>query len=1057
MPETSRTEAGQDAGRQRRLIALGGVGVALLVVVGLLFTGHAAFAGFALLAALGGVAAAPLLRPAAARRGSTREVVLGAISELADGNLAVRTAEMRTSGADADSVRAVSRLVARLLRLIERHQRFSQEIRTVSGEIAAKSRALAANTEGQVTSTDGTLVSLREIDSSVQNVRDSLQTLSGAAEETSSSILEMSASIEEVTRSAVSLAGYVGETSEAVEEMVRAVSVVAESAESLDTLAIEAASSMAQMNATVAEIGRSAKDTAALSDRVAEAAFLGRDAVGRSAAGSASVKIIVEKAREAISRLGTRSDEIGAIVGVIDGITDQTNLLALNAAIIAAQAGERGRGFAVVADEIRELSERTSRSTDEIRDLIENVRREVGEAVELVAAVTTEAVEGERLARNAEEGLGRIMELTEKSTSSIAEIARATSEQTRGADHVARSIDEVARMVKNIASATADQSETAAALGERSSRMREFTDHLRRAMEEQDHGAKSIARTMESVMDSVGRVVGATDVLSEEAASVVRAVDIIRDATVGNNFAAMSLAGTARTLAQETEILDVELKQFRLPEPARGGTLRVAIRAGVDFDFEPTKAGTVLTNFFAKHIFDGLTRYGDGAALVPGLAERWEADRDGRVYTFDLRRGVKFHDGHELDSEAIRLWLEKLLGPGQKTAVADSLSVIEGARELRAGRARSLSGFEAKGPTRFVLRAEEPIPFFPNLLALPEAGVSRIATGVDNKTHPVGTGAFRLESRTDREVVLARYAEWWDKPRPYVDRVVVSLSAQTETELMREFEEERVDLISQIPISEVRRIKDTPALSDGLLDTLQLQTTVIGLNVRHPPLHDVRVRRALNMAVDRKRLNDACFAGLGLPAAGIIPPGLAGHDSASDGYGHQPDRAKSLLREAGFPSGFDIEYRCTPREAEAKDSFIFQCFEDFARIGVRVKVTPSDAAGLRDIPMRIVAWTGDYPDPDAFFSPLFWSKGPDQLGCGLHDSTLDEGIERARRTVNVAERERVYSSINRRLLDLAPVVFLFHTRAFVLHRPHLKGVKAYLMPPRVRWSEIWVD
>jgi len=868
----------------------------------------------------------------------------------------------------------------------------------------------------------------------------------------------MSASIEEVARSAAALAGYVGDTTSAVTEMASSVAIVAESAEKLDALAIEAASSMAEMNATVTEIGRSAKDAAALSERVAEAAFLGRDAVTKSAAGSASVRVIVEKAKESIIRLGTRSDEIGAIVGVIDGITDQTNLLALNAAIIAAQAGDRGRGFAVVADEIRELSERTSRSTDEIRDLIENVRREVGESADLIVAVTEEAGGGEKLARGAEDGLLKIMNLTEKSTAAIAEIARATAEQARGSNHVAGSIDEVARMVKNIAGATSEQSKTAAALGERANRMREFTDHLRRAMEEQDHGAKSITKTMESVMDSVGQVVGATDTLSEEAASVVRAVDIIREATVGNNFAAMSLAGTARTLTQETEILDLELRSFRLPEPVHGGELNVAIKGGIDFGFDPAHAGTVLTNFFAKHIFDTLTRYGDGPTLVAGLAERWEVDREGRNYTFDLRRGVKFHDGTELDADSVRRSLERTLAPGSRTAISDLLAIIEGAPDFRAGKAASISGFEIKGATRFTIRTSEPLPFFPNLLALPEAAIVQAKTQRPQSEAPIGTGAFRFES-LDRGklVVLSRNPEWWGHPLPYVDRVKVRIDIQTESELMAEFEEKRVDLISQIPIGEVRRIKSDPGMADGLLDTLQLQTTVLGINVRKAPFHDVRVRRALNHAVNRDDLNEKWFAGLGIPAAGMIPPGLAGHDSTSSGYMHQPDRSRSLLAEAGYPNGFEFEYHCPPREASTRDGFIFKCFDDFAEVGVRVKVIASDSAGIKDNPMRVVPWTADYPDPDAFFGPLFWSKGADMIGVGLKDSTLDEGIEKARRTVNLGERERIYASINRRLLDLAPVVFLFHTRAFVLHRPQLKGVKAYLMPPRVRWSEIWVE
>jgi ABC-type transport system substrate-binding protein/methyl-accepting chemotaxis protein len=1011
-------------------------------------------------ALLGGFAAPFVVSLLPSRRGATRQAVLGALGRIAEGDLSVDTVELGRNGADPEAIRGVQRLLSRLLRLIERHRRFSQEIRSVSGEVSGKSRALASNTEGQVTSTDGTLVSLREIDNSIKDVRSNLQSLSAAAEETSSSILEMSASIEEVARSAASLSGYVAETTQSVTDMASSIAVVASSAEKLDTLAVDASSSITEMNATAGEIGRSAREAANLADRVAEAAFLGRDAATRSASGSASVRIIVDKAREAIDRLGRRSEEIGTIVGVINGITDQTNLLALNAAIIAAQAGDRGRGFAVVADEIRELAERTSRSTDEIGDLIENVRREVGEAVELMGAVGVEADQGEKLARGAEEGLARIMGLTEKTTSSIAEIARATTEQAGTSEQVVRSIDEVARSVKQITGAITAQSQSATAIGERANRMQEFTDHLRRAMEEQDRGAKSITQTMESVMDAVGEVVQATDVLSDETASVVRAVDIIREATVGNNFAAMSLAGTARTLTQETEILDVELRVFRLPEAKHGGELKVAIRGGVAFGFDPMTAGTVLTNYFAKNIFDTVTRYGDGPALVPGLAERWESDREGRVYTFHIRPGVRFHDDTPCDAEAIRLSFERALAPGRKSGIAESLSVIEGAPAFREGKARRVSGLEVVGPQKLVIRISESLPFFPNLLALPESGIVQARSDADPATTPIGTGPFRFERRDGNDrVVLARNPDWWDRPRPYVDRVTVRIDSQTEGELLHQFESGEVDLISQIPISEVQRIKADPDLSDGLLDTLQLQTTILSLNCRKAPFDDVRVRRALNHAIDRQKLNEHSFAGTGIPAAGVIPPGLAGHDASSTGYAFQPDRARALLAEAGLPRGFEFDYHCPPREAEARDSFIFRCFDDLAAIGIRARIIPSEgrtfAETFRDNAVRIVAWTADYPDPDAFFAPLFWSKGPDLIGSGLTDAVLDEGIEKARRSVNIAERERLYASINRRLLDIAPVVFLFHTRAFVLHRHHLKGVKAYLMPPRVRWSEVW--
>ena len=369
----------------------------------------------------------------------------------------------------------------------------------------------------------------------------------------------------------------------------------------------------------------------------------------------------------------------------------------------------------------------------------------------------------------------------------------------------------------------------------------------------------------------------------------------------------------------------------------------MAIRGGgVQFDFDPIHAGTVLTNFFAKHVYDGLTRYGDGPTLIPGLAEHWETDREGLVYTFELRKGVRFHDGTELDAEAVRRSLERTLAPGQKSAIGEQLSVIAGAREFRSGRAASVSGIEPRGQNRLSIRITEPLPFFPNFLAFPEAGIVQAAAD-DLAEHPVGTGPFRLDRREPGRVVLARNPDWWDRPRPFVESVAVRIDSQTESELLAQFERGEVDLISQIPVGEVRRIKENAKLADGLLDTLQLQTTVLSLDCRRPPFDDVRVRRALNHAVDRSRLNEHWFAGLGVPAAGIIPPGLAGHDSTSPGFPFQPDRARALLAEAGYGSGFEVEYRCPPREAAHRDGFIFQCFDDFEKIGVRVKIVAAEA------------------------------------------------------------------------------------------------------------------
>src|SRR5205823_4067501 len=277
--------------------------------------------------------------------------------------------------------------------------------------------------------------------------------------------------------------------------------------------------------------GNSARQSSELAASVKDAASEGRQAVSGTVEGMRRIESAMEEAAGALTELGDRSQEIGEIVRVIDEIAGQTNLLALNAAIIAAQAGERGKGFAVVADEIRDLSERTSVSIDEIRTLISNVQRAVMRAAEQMNIGAERVVDGVGLTARAEQVLDKILDLTARSTTSIAEIARATDEQARGSASATAAIEEVTKMVQQTASATQQQSQTARKTGEQAVVVRDYTKHLKRAMAEQESGSRAISRAMENEMGLVQSVLESTSVLATESAAIVKAMAVIQLAT----------------------------------------------------------------------------------------------------------------------------------------------------------------------------------------------------------------------------------------------------------------------------------------------------------------------------------------------------------------------------------------------------------------------------------------------------------------------------------------------------------------------------------------------
>src|SRR5258706_7149288 len=563
-------------------------------------------------------------------------------------------------------------------RTIRRFGQLATDVSAVSGQISGRSRVIARGSREQLTSTEVTSSSVTQIDTSINTVRESMEQLSANAEETSTSVLQMSASIEEVSRIADTLSEFVEQTGSAIEEMIASINEVATNTESFSSFAIQTASSMVQMNATTEEIGKSAKQSSELARYVRDAANEGREAVSGTVDGMRRIQQAVDEAKMALSELAERSQEIGEIVRVIDEIAGQTNLLALNAAIIAAQAGERGKGFAVVADEIRDLSERTSVSTDEIRTLIQNVQKAVERATEQMTLSADRVIDGVSATARAEQVLDKILDLTDRSTSSIAEIARATEEQARGSAAATAAIEEVTKMVQQTATATQQQSQTSRKIGDQAVTVRDYTKHLKRAMSEQETGSRAISRAMENIMGLVQDVLEASSVLATESAAIVKSMNVISQATRDSNVSVADLNLMTNTLSHESNLLNQELERFNLPEPSDGGSLTVTTVLWQQLTMDPAHIGSSALGYISKSVHANLVHYGEGAELIPGLAERWDVLDQGHVYRFHLRRNVRFHNGRMFRAEDVHDSLVRLLLPEVKSHPAWILLGVRG-------------------------------------------------------------------------------------------------------------------------------------------------------------------------------------------------------------------------------------------------------------------------------------------------------------------------------------------------------------------------------------------
>jgi methyl-accepting chemotaxis protein/ABC-type transport system substrate-binding protein len=990
------------------------------------------------------------------------------LNRITAGDLSLNAREIQLATQSARMSAAMRALVSNLERTIRRFAQLATDVATASGQISGRSRVLARGAAEQLVSTESTSVSVGQIDQSINNVRTSMEDLSANAEETSTSILEMSASIEEVSRIADTLAEFVEQTSSAFEEMSASINEVATNTESFSSFAIQTASSMVEMNATTEEIGKSAKQSAELARYVKEAANEGRVAVSGTVEGMRKIQVAVEEAKVVLGELGNRSQEIGEIVRVIDEIAGQTNLLALNAAIIAAQAGERGKGFAVVADEIRDLSERTSVSTDEIRTLIQNVQRAVERAAEQMTLSSDRVSDGVGLTARAEQTLDKILEITARSTNSIAEIARATEEQSRGSAAATAAIEEVTKMVQQTASATQQQSQTARKVGEQTSMVRDYTKHLKRAMSEQETGSRAISRAMENIMGLVQTVLESTSVLATESSAIVKAMGVIQQATRESNVSIGDLNQMANSLSHESTLLNSELGRFTLPTPTDGGKLTTSTVLWQRLTLDPIHIGAAALGYMSKAIHAHLLTYGEGAELTPSLAERWEILEQGHVYRFHLRRGVRFHNGRTLEAKDVHDSLVRLLLPELNSQSSWIMREVRGAADVIEGKTRTLSGIQVRDQYTVDIILDEPLAFFPSLLTMHEAAIIPSEATRDPeqfRLHPVGAGPFRLTEAIESDRVrMQRNRDYFIPGIPHLDELEFRLDLRSFRDVAQAFLRGDIDVAHGVPLKIVNEVGSDPSIAPYMLTTIQLHTSYFGYDCSVAPFNRVEVRQAINHAINRDRINERVFAGLGVVAKSLLPPGLLGYDENIQGIDYDPDRARSLMRQAGYGGGFRVEYRTWDTDEFNNSGQVPLIIEDLAAIGVEVNLTMHSAVDARKQLAKpghgtvyCGNWYADFPDSDNFFYVFFHSDAHSARGIYFSSAEIDAQIVEARRTNDPERRAAIYRQLDQMVVREAPLATLFHERFFVLQKPEVRGLHTSLVPPPVRYHETWID
>lgn len=472
---------------------------------------------------------------------------------------------------------------------------------------------------------------------------------------------------------------------------------------------------------------------------------------------------------------------------------------------------------------------------------------------------------------------------------------------------------------------------------------------------------------------------------------------------------------------------------------------------------DPALSTDVPTGEMVTVLYDALTRFDPDGTLRPGLADRWSVDARGLRYVFHLRPGVKFHDGSPFTPEAVRASFLRVLDPKSTGGRAWPLLPIVGAHAYAAGEASSVPGIALLGDSAVALTLTEPLAVFPKFLAMPVTSIVPEHPPADLGAHPVGTGPWRFVSWAhDDALRFARNPDYWDGA-PLADSLVVRIVPD---QLVRaaELEAGRLSVV-EVPFGETAQWHARHP--EWLQEKPALRVTYIALNNRRGPLADVRVRQAINHAVNVPQILARVWGGRGILARGAIPPTLQGGDTTRPRYDYDPAAARRLLTEAGYGSGFSLQlWRTADNETLGRVAQAVQA--DLARVGIQVELIERDASSQRaaaragTADMALLDWWADYPDGDNFLYPLFHSAS---FGAGgnyafYSDPVTDSLILLARRTLDDAARIALYRRIDARVYQAAPWLYLWFPVDLWAESPTITGWELPVIFNGQRWTAV---
>ncbi len=463
--------------------------------------------------------------------------------------------------------------------------------------------------------------------------------------------------------------------------------------------------------------------------------------------------------------------------------------------------------------------------------------------------------------------------------------------------------------------------------------------------------------------------------------------------------------------------------------------LRIGLAEDPDV-LDPTLARTYVGRIVFASICDKLFDIDDKLNIVPQLALSHETSADGKTMTIKLRPGVKFHDGEPFNAEAAKYSLERHLnmkGSFRKPEISaiDSIDVVDPA----------------------TIKLNLKAPFSPLLAQLTDRAGMMVspkaaeAAGDKFGLKPVCAGPFRFVERVQQDrIVVEKFADYWNKDQVFIDKITY-LPIVDGTVRLANLRSGGLDLIERVLATDIKTVRDNPRLK--LSKAVQLgymgltQNVANGDKANSPLGKDARVRRALELAIDREALNQVVFNGEFVPGNQWVNPTHPYYQQAFPVPKRDVAKAKALLKEAGVTTPIALDFM-VPNGAETRAvAEVLQSMAAEAGFDLKIRVTEF-ATSLKqaeegNFQLYLIGWSGR-SDPDGNSYSFHTCDSPQNNGKYC-DKEVDAAHREARTKSDPAERKKAYETVARKFLAEGHITYLYHTQVLVAHSDKVEGYK----------------